>query len=364
VRYDGGSNTTQTFSNGRALVDVPRGVDATVNVTDETYVINRPLTAESVDGETTVEVIMYPKATAVVEVEDDSGVVRDAQVTLRKDGANEPLSPGVTGPNGVYQRSNVEAGTYTATVVKRGYRRTQAEVQVTPPSSGVTVSLEEATVPLTIQVFDDHFRTEQPLADAEVTVLAGGEQVRQGPTGDNGRVQFSAGVNGLYVIRVTKAGYTTAEREIPLGESGADYEFRIQRTPTLSVNTGADSVIAGESVLVQVRNAYNEPVESVLVRRNGTNVGTTDGNGELRVSIPEVGRYEIVATDDGVSSEPAVVQGFQPATPTTEATPTATATATATPEPTTTESAPLPGFGPLVGLLAVVLAVVLVRRRR
>lgn len=360
VSYDGGSNTTTTFSNGQALVDVPRGADVTVNVTDQTYVINHPETASSVDGETTVDVIMYPKATAVVEVRDDSGAVRDAQVVIQKESAAQPVDRGTTGQDGVYQISEIESGTYSVTVVRRGYLRRTVELQVTPPSSGATVTLEEASVPLSVRVFDDHFRTDQPLGDAQVSIIVGGEQVLSGRTGDNGRRELSVGVNGRYVVRVTKEGYTTAEREIAIGESGDAYEFRIQRTPTLTVTTGADSVIAGESVLVQVKNAYGENVEGVLVRRNGTNVGTTDGSGEIRVPIPETGEYEIVATQDGVTSEPVTVGGFQAATPTTEATP----TATPTPAPTTTQADPLPGFGALLALVAAAIAVALLARRR
>ncbi len=363
VTYDGGSNTTETFSNGQALVDVPRGADVTVDVTDDEFVVNQPVTAQNVDSETTVAVEMFPKATAVVEVRDDTGVLRDAQVTLRKVTETQAVARGTTGSNGVFQAEAIEAGTYQVSVVKRGYLARSIELDLASPSSGATVTLEEASVDLTVRVFDDHFRTDQPLGGAEVSVVVGDEAVRSGLTTDNGRLQLAIGANGRYRVRVTKDGYTTAEREIVVGESGQSLEFRIERTPSLSVTTGADRVLVGESVLVQVKNAYGEPAEGVLVRRNGTNVGTTDADGEIRVEIPDTGDYEIVATSDEAESDPVVVSGFEAATPTTEATPTPTPTATATVTPTEEPDA-LPGFGLPVALLALLAVAAIAARRR
>ncbi len=356
VSYDGGSNQTQTFSNGQALVDVPRGATVTIEVSDDEYVINRPVQTSDVDGETLVEVTMYPKATMVVESADEGGTVRDAQVSISKQGTGVELDSDTTGEDGVYQIEDIEAGTYDVSVVKRGYLRKQVAVNLTPPSTGRTVVLEEGTATLSVRVFDDHFRSPRPLADAVVTVETGGEEVLSGRTGDNGRRQLSVGVNGQYTIRVTKGDYTTAERTIVVGESGQDLEFNVRRTPTLTVRPGADSVAAGESVLVQVRNAYGESVEGATIQRDGQSVGTTDANGEVRIDIPSAGEFEIVATQDGVTSDAVTIEGIDRATET-------TTTETTTTE-TTEESDPLPGFGPVVALVAVLLAVVALRRRR
>lgn len=355
VQYDGGSNQTQTFSNGQALVDVPRGVDVTVDVEDDEFVVNRPVQTTDVDGETLVRVTMYPRATLVVESVDEGGTVRDAQVSVSKRGSGVELDSETTGEDGIYQLEGVETGVYDVTVVKRGYLREQVAVNLTQPQTGRTVTLEEATTTLSVRAFDDHFRSPQPLSDAVVTVETGGQEVLSGRTGDNGRRQLSVGVNGQYTIRVTKEDYTVAERTLVVGETGQELEFNVQRTPTLTVRPGADSVAAGESVLVQVRNAYGESVEGATIERDGEPVGTTDASGEIRVSIPEAGEFEVVASQGDVSSEPVVIEGIDRATETTETTAETTAT--------TEESDPLPGFGPVVAVVAAVLAVAALRRR-
>jgi hypothetical protein len=120
---------------------------------------------------------------------------------------------------------------------------------------------------------------------------------------------------------------------------------------------GANSVAAGGDVLVQVRNAYDESVQGATVERGGESVGTTDASGELRVSVPEVGEFDVVASQNDISSEPAVVEGIDRA-------PDATEETTTTTTGTTEESDPLPGFGPVVALVAAALAVAALRRRR
>jgi len=132
------------------------------------------------------------------------------------------------------------------------------------------------------------------------------------------------------------------------------------------VRTGADRVVAGENVLVQVKNAYGENVDGAVVERDGETVGRTDASGELRVPIPETATYEIVARQDAVTSEPVTVEGVRAATSTTATTTTTVTTTTATtaPAPTETESDPLPGFGAVVALAAVLLAVAVLARRR
>jgi len=354
VEYEGRSNTTQTFSNGRALVDVPEGVDAIIRVTDDQYVINRPVGVANVRDGRTVEVTMFPKSTAVIEVVDEAGAVRDAEVSIRKQGDTESLDTDTTGDGGIYQIEDIEAGTYEVTVVKRGYAREQFTITLDGGSSGRTVSVEEASISLMVRVFDDHFRPEQPLSDAVVSVRASGQERVSGRTGDNGRRTLTIGANGQYTIQVTRDGYTTAEQTIVVGESERSLEFRIQRTPTLTVQTGANRVVAGENVLVQVKNAYGENVEGAVVERDGEAVGRTDASGEVRVSIPETGEYEVVAGQDGVVSEPAVVEGVRAATTTAR-------TAAGT---TTTEADPLPGFGAVVALAGVLLAVAVLARRR
>lgn len=367
ISYEGGSNRTKTFSNGKALVDVPRGADVSINISHSKYVINHPVEVTGVGPSETVQITMYQRANAIVEVSDGSASLKDARVTLTKTSTGRVAAEGYTGNDGIFQTQDIEAGRYLVTAVKRGFEKTSRTVEVTPPNTGTTITLSEATAEVVVTVKDDHFRTPQPIADATVEIRYQGEVLVSGKTGGSGKRGLPVGVNGQYTVRVTKEGYQVAEQTFYLAESDRSFEFTINRERRLDLSAVNERVLAGESVLVRVRNAYGEPVQGALIRRNGTNVGTTDGSGELKVTIPETGTYRIVASTEGVSSNAVTVRGVEAAKPTETATPTPTATATQTPTPTpgeTTSSEPLPGFTAVVTLAGILAALGALARRR
>jgi PGF-CTERM protein len=364
VSYDGGRNTTRSFSNGQALVDVPEGVDVTVRVDHPRYVRNTPFVVQNVGPGEEIEVPMFLKSVAVVEVNDSSSMVEDATVTLRKTSTGTVAAEGRTDSNGEYRSPEIEAGAYVVTVVKDFYSQNTLEFEATPGTAETQVPLSERTVNLNVRVEDDHFDPAQAVSDATIEVLYEGQTLKTARTGANGNTVISVGVNAQYTIRATKDGYGTAEQAFFLGEDDRSFVYKISRERDLQVTAVNNRVIAGENVLVRVRNAYAEPVEGVTVLRNGSSVATTGGSGEATVPIPERGTFELSASsnDGEVTSGTVLVQGVQAATATATSNPTTTAppSTTSTPE----SVLPQPGFGPAIAVFAfLTVAFVLTRRR-
>jgi len=364
VEYEAGSNQTQTFSNGNALVDVPRGADLRISVTHSDYVLNFPERVANVEDEEAVEIVMRRGSLVIANVENENGPVEGAEVTMWRPGSSRNVAQGTTDADGRFRSPELEQGEYVVRVRKDGYYEETKRVEAVGRIE-TTVEIEEGSASVSVTVRDDHFDSPQAVSDATVSVLYRGDSIIQAQTGESGTREISLGVNSQYTLRVTKDGYTTDEETIVLGESGQSLSFTIQREPSLSVETLNNRVIAGETVLVRVQNAYGEAVEGATVRRNGSVVGETDGSGELQVEVPEEGTYEITADANGVSDS-VLVEGVAPSeatTTTTTTTPTTTTTTTTT-ETTTTE-APLPGFTALVAGLAVLagIAILAVRRR-
>lgn len=368
VSYDDTSQTTTSFSNGNALVDVPEDAVVTIHVDHPEYIVNHNVTHDVAQAET-VGITMYRRGISVVEVrnaeEDSPNKIQNALVEFTKVGSDRNAASGYTGSNGIYQTPDVESGEYEVVVRKRGFLVRETTINITPQNPGTVIELTEATVDVAVTVQDDHFSNPQPVQGATVAIRYQGQSLLTGQTGDSGRRTLPVGVNGQYTLRVTKDGYQTVERTFSLGEEGTSYSLSMNRNRSLSVEVVSDRVIAGESSLIRVENAYGDRVEDALIRRNGTDVGRTDANGELQVDIPEAGTFAFVAVDGDVRSEPVTVTGYDPSTATATATATPTATPTET-ETTASESGPLPGFTPLVGLLGILgaIAIVALRRRR
>jgi len=112
VSYDGTTKTGETFANGKAFFDVPDGADVSVDVSAENLALNRPKTVSNVDAETTVNVTMYPAATAIVTVQTpNEQPIEDARVRMRKDTAVLTSLSGRTAANGTFVAADVERGT-------------------------------------------------------------------------------------------------------------------------------------------------------------------------------------------------------------------------------------------------------------
>lgn len=378
VTYGGETKTGETFANGKAFFDVPEGADVSVDVSAPDLALNRPKTVSNVDAETTVNVTMYPAATAVVTVRTPSGqAVEGAEVRLRKDGDVLTSVSGETAANGTFVASDVERGNYTARVTADGYYSTSSSF-VVANRAGKTVTLEPGTAAVTFTTVDGHFADERPVT-ATVELYDGNQFVSNISTGESGSRTVSLDVNTDYRVVVKKPGYQRESRTLSVGESDAAVTFAINRTPSLSVAAANSQVVTGQTVRVSVTDEYDEAVSGASILVDGDTVAETDAAGEAVVPIESAGTVEIVATigDMGAST---TVEGVSPSTePATTTTPTTAppTTATTTGPPTTTTTAtdaptpengldglPTPGFGGVAGLLAVALSVLVLVRRR
>jgi len=358
VTYDGGYNETTTVSSGRALVDVPRGVSPSIHVRHDDYVQNFPTRTGPVNENTETEVTVHPRATATIEVADDSGPVEDARVALEKDGDPRTAESGRTDANGTYQTDGIESGDYTVTVVREGYL--EEEVEFTAEvETDVSVDLQSARANVDLTVLDGHFDNATPVGDVSITMSNDGSEVATVNTDQrNGEAATRLGVNTEYTVTIEHPEYETVERELQVDEQDQiDVTYNITRTPSLSVEAAQESVDVGGTVRVVVTDEYGQPVENAVVRRGDEEVGRTDGNGVLSVPVTESGEFDVTAESDGLTADPVTIEGIGEATET---------ETTTTESPETTEESSgggVPGFTAGAAVLALAVSLVALRRR-
>jgi PGF-CTERM protein len=360
VEWDGGSTTATTAGNGKAFVDVPAGAEVTIRVTHPRYVRNNPYVIDSA-AEREVEVRVYRKSSVRLEVSDDDGAVADARVRIQRGGLD--IETGRTGPNGVFESDTVEAGRYTVVVSKPGYYVSQKPLEI---DGDVTnrVALRRGSVTVGIRVVDPHFDPPQAVSGATVTV----SDVATDRTGRSGNVSVTAPVNTETTLRVTRDGYRTVERDLTVGEEATNVSVGISRTPSITLESANERIVAGERVVLTATNAYGEPASVATVYLDDERVGTTDGEGEARVRIDDPGEHTLYVTKDGVQSNEVGVEAISAdgGTDTADATPTASPTPESTPTPTATPTATSdssPGFTLPLALLAILVVAARFARR-
>jgi hypothetical protein len=350
--WDGGNATGTTASNGKVFIDVPGGADVDLDIEDDRYVRNRPLSLSDAD-EREVELPVVSQGTATVTVVDSDGQsLPDATVRLRQNG--EAVSSGETDDDGEFQTDAIERGEYRLSAVKPGFFRNETDLTV-GAATETTVTLQRGRVTLDIDVVDDHFEPPRTLTDARVRIEADGFDANV--SASDGAASLNVPVNTRYRIVATRDGYEGTPHVQTVGESSASVTVAAQRIHELTARASNDRVIVGETTRIEVTNAYGEPVQGATIRIDGEEVGQTDDRGETTVRIDTVGDRTIDATDGRVDSEPITVTGFDPDAE----------TETETPEPTPTETPEeTPGFGvaATVVALAITFAMRAARRHR
>lgn len=367
--WDGGTTTAETASNGRAFVDVPSGADVELTIKDDRYVRNFPVVVRNAENEeVTVEVARQGQAS--ITVSDRDGRLANATVQIRSDG--RLVDEGKTSQSGVFTTRSIERKTYTLRLVKPGYLINETQLNVNAGSVMESYDMRSESVQVTFRVVDDHFDDPRPLNEATIRISGIGTQ----NTTSDGRVGFILGVNTQHQVTLSKEGYQTALRGIIVEEEDKTVRLVTQRVREVKVEPTNRRVVVGESTVVSVTNAYDEPIRGAAVTLDGEAVGTTDGAGQLRITIPSAGNHTVSASSGSVSAEGTTIVGVRVSTdtPTPTVTPTATttSTATATPTatttpteepPTTTTAVSLPGFTPIMAVLAILAAALLLRRR-
>lgn len=351
--WDGGSNTAKTVSNGKAFIDVPRGADVSIHVDHPDYVRNRPKSVENASEEE-VRMQVAPKAYLEVRTVTASGEPIDARVIVRESDGDIAVASSADS-SGVFQSEAIEEGEYSVVAFDSGYFRNRTTLQVSGNVS-TTLSLEQGSATVRFEVRDDHFSPARPVEEAEVTI----EEVGSTRTLGNGETTLQVPVNTRVTATITKEGYETVEQTVDVDESSRQVNVTIQRTPALTVTTSNERVVVGERARLEVTNEYGTPVSGATVLLDGEEVGTTDEDGGLSVTIESAGDHQVEARSDGLTSAPVTIRGVVPAG---TGTPTPTASPTDTPE-SNLPSIPQPGFGPAVAVLALLAFALVARLRR
>ena len=353
--WENGSTTASTASNGKAFVDVEEGANVTIGLSHPEYIRNDPLVVRNAT-EQDVTIPVYRRGQLSVAVDDDSGAVTDARVTLRKNG--RVVSQTRTNNSGVVASGAIEQGTYSVAVVKPGYVRNSTTVEV-GASTRTRVAVERGTVSLTVTVRDPHFSPPEPVSNATVRVGS----VGQLQTLDGGEASLRVPVNTDFSVTVDKSGYDQVTERVRVAESDRRVNVSTNRTPSLRLESVNTRVVAGERVSVTVVDEYTDPVADATILLDGEPVGPTDADGRAAMTVAEPGTHTLAAEKDGVGSDQVTIRAIP------EEGATVTPTATRTPAPTTTSTSGsglgVPGFTPLTAVVAIAVsvAVVILRRR-
>lgn len=354
--WDDGSTTETTASNGMAFVDVPEGADVELDAESDDYIRNVPVVVEDAD-EQDVEIEVARKGSLTVETTGADGPVEGVRVRLIQGGTS--VVDENTDAQGTFTTPIIEQGDYTLRLFKTGYYRNVTTVTVEEDSS-VAFRMQRGEVDVRFEVVDDHFEEPRPLENAEVSVGNQGNQ----RTSNSGRVTFTVPVNNRYTVAATKDGYRTNETAAFVGTSEKTISLVVNRERSLTVVPANERMVVGETVAVTVHNAYNESVANATVLLDGEEVATTDEEGRARVPIESTGNNTISAEADGVTSEGVTVEGVSGESDDDE-TPSPTETATDSPTGTSTdEGVDLPGFGPVVALVALLVVAGFAARRQ
>jgi hypothetical protein len=338
--WDGGETQGTTAGNGRVFLDVPRGATISFEVDHSEYTRNSPLrrTITPDTDEVTVEVSQAVRFTYRVTGEDNEAIA-GAQVRVLDDRGRE-IATGETDADGRYATPRLAAADYTVRFERAGYftvTRSESGTQsVTRP-----ITLERGLATLTVAITDP--RLGQPLEGA--TVDAAGQSAESNA---NGRVALDVPVNDEVTVTAEREGYADAERTAAVEESDRTLELTMARLPNLTLAAVNDRVVVGESTLIEVRDAYDDPAANVTILLDGETVGETDADGELAVTIDSAGEHELRARRGNTRSDPVAVEGVA-----TGETGSATATqGTSTGAVRTPSSGLAPGFGALPALAA------------
>lgn len=348
-----GENEATTTSGGLALLEVKQGADVEISVDHPRYVRNQPYVLSDVtvppeDDRVQVEVPVSLSGTASIVVKDADGPIEDVRVRVREDfGDRTRVQTLETSLNGVAETDELEHGQYTVTTSIPRYFDAERTVTIDESRVSESITIERGFVDLTVEVTDDHFDPPRPLAEATVEVEGDTLSTRE-----DGTRTVEVAVNDRFEVTVSRDGYESATETISIAESPRTLGVSIQRTPELTVESGQQRVVIGESTTVTVTNAYDEPAPGVTVSLDGTELGETDSNGEFDVEISEAGERTISASGNGVSSSVAV-EGVDPDADDDEEQPA---------EPEGDDSIG-PGFGVVATLVAVLVTAVLARRR-
>lgn len=340
--WDDGERTVETAANGQALMDVPDGADVSIRVEPDEYVRNSDFDVTDA-AQVSITIDVAKKGSIDLLVEREGTPINNAEVTLTQN--SRIVAEGDTDADGEFDTGPIERGNYDLEVFKAGHLRYEVEIKVNGDVSW-DVQLERDSVPVSFLVTDSHFDPTETVEGATVSVEGIGTVTTLG----SGEATLQVPVNTEQQVSVTKDGYDTTTETLEVFESPKEQNLTISRTPDLTLTTGQDRILVGESVRVEVTDEYGVAVPDARVQVAGETRGRTDENGAIRVTIETAGELPITATADGLEAE-VTVEGVEPADG-----------ETGDEAQTGTETAG-PGFTAVIAIVAL-LAVAMLSRRR
>ena len=341
------SVSADTASNGMVLVDVPRGEQIEITINHPDYVRNFPYVIDNADQQR-IELDVSERSSLSVGVDTNSGPIADARVTLTMD--DRTVASGNTSQEGIFSVETLEAGEYTLTAEKRTYYTINRTIEV-DGETNINLNLNTGGVTTEFIIVDPHFSPPESVSGATVSISGIGDVQTLG----DGRAVARIPINTEVPVTVTKPKYEDIKRTLMINESGQTRTYELTRRPQLNITTASDRIIAGESVSIEVTNAYEEPAPDVIITRNAESVGQTNENGELTVSIPNAESYSLIASQDSIESEPVSVRGVNVVGSTPEPTSTTTPTPSA---PSLIPDIMNAGALPIIGVIATISVII------
>jgi hypothetical protein len=339
--WSGERATKETTSNGTVVFAVPRRATVFLSVSHPDFVADETVVASDVSEQARVS--FRTTGQLVVTARGNGQRLENARVTVADGDA--VVAEGRTDDDGRFSTDTLQQGTYNLTLTRTGYAGVTESVAVYGRTTQ-TVQLRRGSTELVVQVVDPYFDPVEPVGNATVTYGGFDGDTTTG----NGVARLLVPLNSRAPVTVEREGYRTTERTVSVAEDERVVTVNVSRAPVLDASLSADSVQAGEPVLVSVRNAYDDPAAGVTVALDGEQVAETDADGEASVTVP-AGDHTLSLSAEGVETTLSV---------TGEETPTPTPTSTSTPppdsSPTTTTTGP--GFGPALAVLALVVTAV------
>lgn len=360
--WDGGEISGTTLSKGTYSFDVPAGTNVRIEITDEEYIRNSPYVLSNATTRE-VKIPVAKSGHATVTVRTGTQPLADATVALEQEGT--VITRGKTGQDGTFTTERIEQGDYVVRAVKSTYYENSTSIVVQEDTQEI-VQLRRGAVEVKFLVNDDSYDKPRPLSNAVIDFV---NRETRLATHEDGTRSTTLSVNQEVKVRVTKDGYQTATETLAISERALTHNISIRRNPKLTLDVLNNRVVVGENTRISVMNEYGEPVPDANVIVDGDRIGNTDENGEATVPIQTEGDLQIEVTKAGLSTSQTVegVAVDKEETPTATSreseTTTGTMTETATDTATETPGSTGPGFGVVASLLAVLGAILLVRRQ-
>lgn len=309
--WDDGEDSTQTTSSGRALLDVPSEtmIEFTVDHPDGEYVKNhQPVSESDVVGEVVTIEMAEPGGAELEVVDSDEQPVDDVRLRLYHEGDNSIVDVVYTDSEGIATFTAIEQRAYDVDTLRAGYNVAEANFTLDSAETSETIEIESNRVEVNFLVTDDHFEEPERLQGAMIDIADFGSLP---PTFSDGTQDQSLPVNDEYDVTVSKEGYDAVTETLEVGEEPTALNVSIQRTPEINIEQLQDAVVVGQTTLVTITNAYDEPVAGASVSLNGESVGETDDQGQIFFNVTSDGINDLDASYEGLSASDTIV-GVEP----------------------------------------------------